>query len=63
MPAPDGNCGIRTHDPWIHEAWPLLTEPSMQTAAVPVDPLDQQYPGTRGMETFPVTSLMTTDGT
>ncbi len=27
--APDDSCGIRTHDSWLHEAWPLLTAPSM----------------------------------
>ncbi len=27
----DGSCGIRTHDSWILEAWPLLTAPSVRT--------------------------------
>ncbi len=32
MPAPDGSSGIQSHDPWILEAWPLLTVPSMLTS-------------------------------
>ncbi len=26
-----GSCGIRTHDSWILDAWPLLTAPSVRT--------------------------------
>ncbi len=31
MPAPDGSCGMQTHDPWDQRHGPLRTGPSVRT--------------------------------